>query len=105
MAPSSALGILKSAPLLLPGRHLLNAGLLAASVGGIIPFMMDPSFTTGITCLGSVSALSAVMVRGQRWKALAQRKRASPRGEAGTSGFLCVSDSDRSPRGWGPGPA
>ena len=25
---------------------------------------------------------------------LAQRKRASPRGEAGTSGFLCVSDSD-----------
>ena len=27
---------------------------------------------------------------------LAQRKRASPRGEAGTSGFLCVSDSDRS---------
>uniref|UniRef100_A0A8C0LAU1 proton-translocating NAD(P)(+) transhydrogenase n=1 Tax=Canis lupus dingo TaxID=286419 RepID=A0A8C0LAU1_CANLU len=54
-------GILKSAPLLLPGRHALNAGLLAASVGGIIPFMMDPSFTTGITCLGSVSALSAVM--------------------------------------------
>ena len=26
---------------------------------------------------------------------LAQRKRASPRGEAGTSGFPCVSDSDR----------
>ena len=26
---------------------------------------------------------------------LAQRKRASPRGEAGTSGFLSVSDSDR----------
>ena len=26
---------------------------------------------------------------------LAQRKRASPRGEAGTSGFLPVSDSDR----------
>ena len=26
---------------------------------------------------------------------LAQRKRASPRWEAGTSGFLCVSDSDR----------
>uniref|UniRef100_A0A286XE62 proton-translocating NAD(P)(+) transhydrogenase n=1 Tax=Cavia porcellus TaxID=10141 RepID=A0A286XE62_CAVPO len=54
-------GILNSAPLLLPGRHALNAGLLAASVGGIIPFMIDPSFTTGITCLGSVSALSAVM--------------------------------------------
>lgn len=63
------LGILKSAPLLLPGRHALNAGLLAASVGGMIPFMMDPSFTTGIVCLGSVSALSAIMVRSQRWKA------------------------------------
>ncbi|XP_073658193.1 NAD(P) transhydrogenase, mitochondrial isoform X2 [Tursiops truncatus] len=61
MALGGTIGILKSAPLLLPGRHLLNAGLLAASVGGIIPFMMDPSFTTGITCLGSVSALSAVM--------------------------------------------
>uniref|UniRef100_A0A8I6ALS9 proton-translocating NAD(P)(+) transhydrogenase n=1 Tax=Rattus norvegicus TaxID=10116 RepID=A0A8I6ALS9_RAT len=54
-------GILKSAPLLLPGRHALNAGLLAASVGGIIPFMADPSFTTGIMCLGSVSALSTLM--------------------------------------------
>ncbi|NWV44201.1 NNTM protein, partial [Grantiella picta] len=54
-------GILNSAPLLLPGRHALNAGLLAASLGGIVPYMIDPSYTTGITCLGSVSALSAVM--------------------------------------------
>uniref|UniRef100_A0A8C0BMC2 proton-translocating NAD(P)(+) transhydrogenase n=1 Tax=Buteo japonicus TaxID=224669 RepID=A0A8C0BMC2_9AVES len=54
-------GILNSAPLLLPGRHALNAGLLAASVGGMVPYMIDPSYTTGITCLGSVSALSAIM--------------------------------------------
>ncbi|XP_044132151.1 NAD(P) transhydrogenase, mitochondrial [Bufo gargarizans] len=54
-------GVLNSAPLLLPGRHALNAGLLAASVGGMIPYMLDPSYTTGMTCLGSVSALSAVM--------------------------------------------
>ncbi|KAH0627921.1 hypothetical protein JD844_008493 [Phrynosoma platyrhinos] len=54
-------GILNSAPLLLPGRHILNAGLLAASVGGMVPYMIDPSYTTGLTCLGSVSALSAVM--------------------------------------------
>ncbi|KAE8636380.1 hypothetical protein XENTR_v10002966 [Xenopus tropicalis] len=54
-------GLLNSAPLMLPGRHMLNAGLLAASVGGIIPYMLDPSYTTGLTCLGSVSALSAVM--------------------------------------------
>ncbi|KAM5192187.1 NAD(P) transhydrogenase, mitochondrial [Mantella aurantiaca] len=54
-------GVLNSAPLLLPGRHMLNASLMAASAGGMIPYMLDPSYTTGITCLGTVSALSAVM--------------------------------------------
>ncbi|XP_033502562.2 NAD(P) transhydrogenase, mitochondrial [Epinephelus lanceolatus] len=54
-------GILNSAPLMLPARHALNGTLMAASIGGMIPYMMDPSYTTGITCLGSVSALSAVM--------------------------------------------
>lgn len=54
--------MLNSAPLILPARHALNASLMAASVGGLIPYMMDPSYTTGLTCLGSVSALSAVMV-------------------------------------------
>nr|XP_033787594.1 NAD(P) transhydrogenase, mitochondrial isoform X1 [Geotrypetes seraphini]XP_033787603.1 NAD(P) transhydrogenase, mitochondrial isoform X1 [Geotrypetes seraphini] len=54
-------GILNSAPLLLPGRHYLNAGLLTASIGGMVPYMIDPSYTTGLTCLGSISALSAVM--------------------------------------------
>ncbi|KAK6492935.1 NAD(P) transhydrogenase [Huso huso] len=54
-------GVLNSSPLMLPGRHFLNAGLMAASVGGMIPYMVDPSYTTGITCLGSVSALSAIM--------------------------------------------
>lgn len=55
--------MLNSAPLHLPARHALNASLMAASVGGMIPYMLDPSYTTGLTCLGSVSALSAVMVR------------------------------------------
>ncbi|KAI5096484.1 NAD(P) transhydrogenase, mitochondrial, partial [Silurus meridionalis] len=54
-------GLLSSAPLMLPGRHALNASLMAASVGGIVPYMMDPSYTMGLTCLGSVSALSAIM--------------------------------------------
>ncbi|XP_005810073.1 NAD(P) transhydrogenase, mitochondrial-like [Xiphophorus maculatus] len=54
-------GILNSAPLMLPARHALNATLMAASVGGMVPYMLDPSYTTGMTCLGSVSALSAVM--------------------------------------------
>lgn len=55
--------MLNSAPLILPARHALNASLMAASVGGMVPYMLDPSYTTGLTCLGSVSALSAVMVR------------------------------------------
>ena len=59
--PRSA-GTLSSAPLALPGRHAINATLMAASVAGMIPYMMDPSYLTGITCLGSVSALSAIMV-------------------------------------------
>ncbi|KAG7223933.1 hypothetical protein INR49_015189, partial [Caranx melampygus] len=54
-------GLLNSAPLMLPARHALNASLMAACVGGMVPYMLDPSYTTGITCLGSVSALSAVM--------------------------------------------
>ncbi|XP_041816709.1 NAD(P) transhydrogenase, mitochondrial [Chelmon rostratus] len=54
-------GILNSAPLMLPARHALNATLMAASVGGMIPYMLDPSYTTGLTCLGSVSVLSTVM--------------------------------------------
>ncbi|XP_061409393.1 LOW QUALITY PROTEIN: NAD(P) transhydrogenase, mitochondrial [Lethenteron reissneri] len=54
-------GVLNSAPLLLPGRHVLNATLMAASVGTLVPFMLDPSYATGLTCLGTVSALSAVM--------------------------------------------
>ncbi|CAL8321368.1 unnamed protein product [Lota lota] len=54
-------GMLSSAPLALPGRHAINATLMAASIGGMVPYMLDPSYLTGITCLGSVSALSAIM--------------------------------------------
>ncbi|XP_010786020.1 NAD(P) transhydrogenase, mitochondrial-like [Notothenia coriiceps] len=54
-------GVLSSSPLMLPGRHALNASLMAACVGGMVPYLLDPSYITGITCLGSVSALSAVM--------------------------------------------
>lgn len=60
--PPLCAGVLNSAPLMLPARHALNASLMAACVGGMVPYMLDPSYTTGLTCLGSVSALSAVMV-------------------------------------------
>ncbi|XP_056126313.1 NAD(P) transhydrogenase, mitochondrial [Rhinichthys klamathensis goyatoka] len=54
-------GLLDSSPLMLPGRHMLNAGLMAASVGGMIPFMLSDSFNTGMGCLLGVSGLSTVM--------------------------------------------
>ncbi|XP_037553109.1 NAD(P) transhydrogenase, mitochondrial [Nematolebias whitei] len=54
-------GLLNSAPLLLPGRHMLNAGLMAASVGIMVPFMLSSSYGTGMGCLLGVSGLSAVM--------------------------------------------
>jgi len=54
-------GMLNSAPLMLPGRHALNGSLMAANVGCMGYFLMDPTFNTGITMLGTTSALSAVM--------------------------------------------
>ncbi|KAF4071762.1 hypothetical protein AMELA_G00266520 [Ameiurus melas] len=54
-------GLLDSASLLLPGRHLLNACLMAASAGGLVPFMLSDSYMTGMSCLLTVSALSGVM--------------------------------------------
>uniref|UniRef100_A0A8D3DIA7 proton-translocating NAD(P)(+) transhydrogenase n=1 Tax=Scophthalmus maximus TaxID=52904 RepID=A0A8D3DIA7_SCOMX len=54
-------GVLNSAPLLLPGRHMLNAGLMAASVGGMVPFMLSSTYGTGMGCLLGVSGLSTVM--------------------------------------------
>ncbi|XP_037078898.1 NAD(P) transhydrogenase, mitochondrial-like [Pollicipes pollicipes] len=54
-------GLLNSAPLLLPGRHALNAGLLAANVGAMGLFFYEPSLGTGLACLGSTAALSGVM--------------------------------------------
>merc|ERR1712180_470498 len=54
-------GILNSAPLMLPGRHALNAGLLAANVGAMGLFMIDPNFNTGLAMLGTTTSLSAIM--------------------------------------------
>ncbi|XP_046897290.1 NAD(P) transhydrogenase, mitochondrial-like [Hypomesus transpacificus] len=54
-------GVLNSAPLLLPGRHMMNAGLMAASMGGMVPFMLSTSYTTGMGCLVGVSGLSTIM--------------------------------------------
>lgn len=57
------LGVLNSAALLLPGRNLLNVGLFATSFLPMIPYMMDPSLTTGLACLGVTAAASTTMVK------------------------------------------
>ena len=54
-------GNLSSNPLMLPGRHALNAGLLAANVGAMGHFMVDPSMSVGLGMLGTTAALSGVM--------------------------------------------
>lgn len=54
-------GLLDSAPLLLPGRHALNASLLAANVGAMAYFFMDPSMTAGLSMLAATAGLSATM--------------------------------------------
>lgn len=54
-------GLLNSAPTLLPGRHLLNAGMAAGTVGAMVPFMMSNDMTLGLSMLGVTTSLSAVM--------------------------------------------
>ena len=54
-------GLLKSEPLLLPGRHALNAGLLATNAGALGWYMTNPGFNTEMSCLGTTAVLSSVM--------------------------------------------
>lgn len=53
--------MLKSNPLLLPGRHALNGSMLAANAGAYGYFMMDHSFNSGMTMLGATTSLSSIM--------------------------------------------
>jgi len=54
-------GNLSSNSLMLPGRHAINASLLAANVGAMGYFIMDPSLGVGMAMLGTTAALSGVM--------------------------------------------
>lgn len=56
-------GILSSSPLLLPGRHFINGGLLAGNALAMGAFYMDPTFTGGLGLLGATAA----MVRTNLW--------------------------------------
>merc|ERR1712223_2384015 len=46
---------------MLPGRHALNGGLLAANVGAMGYFLYSPEYMAGISMLGTTTSLSAIM--------------------------------------------
>ncbi|KAL1490438.1 hypothetical protein ABEB36_013132 [Hypothenemus hampei] len=54
-------GILKSNPLLLPGRHVLNSGLLLANVAAGGYLFYDSTLAGGLGALGITAALSTAM--------------------------------------------
>lgn len=54
-------GLLKSEPLLLPGRHLLNSGMLLANVGALGYYMTNPGYGADMSCLGTTALLSSAM--------------------------------------------
>ncbi|XP_025089360.1 NAD(P) transhydrogenase, mitochondrial-like [Pomacea canaliculata] len=54
-------GILKSEPLLLPGRHALNLGMLLGNVGAMGCFLYDNTPSVGLGMLGITSTLSSIM--------------------------------------------
>ncbi|GFY75608.1 NAD(P) transhydrogenase, mitochondrial [Trichonephila inaurata madagascariensis] len=54
-------GLLNSAPLLLPGRHVLNSSLLGANAAAMAYYLMSGSSAAGLSCLGATSALSMLM--------------------------------------------
>lgn len=54
-------GLLKSDPLLLPGRHAMNAALMAANVGAMGYFLANETFGSGMGMLAATAGLSSVM--------------------------------------------
>merc|ERR1719195_2440421 len=55
-------GNLSSNPLMLPGRHALNAGLLAANVGAMGYFMVDPSMSVGLGMLAATADTKNIII-------------------------------------------
>lgn len=54
-------GVLSSSPLLLPGRHFINGGLLAGNALAMAAFYMDPTMMGGLGLLGATAAMSTAM--------------------------------------------
>ncbi|XP_026466565.1 NAD(P) transhydrogenase, mitochondrial-like [Ctenocephalides felis] len=54
-------GLLSSKPLLLPGRHAINGGLLAGNALAMAAFFADGTLGTGMALLGGTAAMSTAM--------------------------------------------
>jgi len=54
-------GLLDSSPLMLPGRHVMNASLMAANVAAMGYYLVDPSYSVGLGLLGTTAGLSGLM--------------------------------------------
>ncbi|XP_002738525.1 NAD(P) transhydrogenase, mitochondrial-like [Saccoglossus kowalevskii] len=54
-------GLLKSDPLLLPGRNALNLGMALTNVAAMAYYMTDPGYNMDMAMLGTTTALSCVM--------------------------------------------
>ncbi|XP_065323223.1 NAD(P) transhydrogenase, mitochondrial-like isoform X2 [Gordionus sp. m RMFG-2023] len=55
-------GLMKSAPTLLPARHIINSAMAAASVAAVVIYMKNTQdFNTGLSCLLATSGLSSAL--------------------------------------------
>lgn len=54
-------GLLNSSPLLLPGRHVINSGLLGGNILAMALFYGAPTLEGGLSLLGATSAMSMAM--------------------------------------------
>jgi len=54
-------GVLKSDPLMLPGRHGLNLGMFLGNVGAMGYFMYSDEPSSQLAMLGTTTALSSIM--------------------------------------------
>ncbi|KJH41659.1 NAD(P) transhydrogenase subunit beta domain protein [Dictyocaulus viviparus] len=61
MAYGKLQGILNSAAIYLPARHVLNSALLTGSAGAMAIYMLSTDFSTGLGMLGIVTGLSSLM--------------------------------------------
>ena len=54
-------GLLNSAPLMLPGRHALNLGLLGGNLAAMGWYLWDTNPMVGLGMLGITTGLSSIM--------------------------------------------